>query len=123
MEIQIIDHKRVSVVSITGRVDGSTAGEFETTLNELTEAGKNNLILDMSEVDFVSSAGLRILVNTRKAVQASGGDIVLASPSDQVIETLDIAGLDVLFQQYPDLSSGCRNVASRSRGDSTRLLN
>jgi anti-sigma B factor antagonist len=102
MEIQIIDHKRVSVVSITGRVDGSTAGEFETTLNELTEAGKNNLILDMSEVDFVSSAGLRILVNTRKAVQASGGDIVLASPSDQVIETLDIAGLDVLFQQYPD---------------------
>jgi anti-anti-sigma factor len=105
MEIQIIDHKRVSVVSIIGRVDGSTAGEFETTLNELRESGKNNLVLDMSEVDFVSSAGLRVLVNTRKAVQSSGGSIVLASPSEQVIETLDIAGLDVLFQQYPDRES------------------
>lgn len=102
MEIQISDHKRVSVVAITGRVDGSTAGEFESALTTLTDEGKNNLILDMSEVDFVSSAGLRVLVNTRKAVNSAGGKIVLAEPSQQVIETLDIAGLDVLFEQFKD---------------------
>jgi anti-anti-sigma factor len=102
MEIQITDHKRVSVLSVTGRVDGSTAGEFENALNGLTEAGKNNIVLDMSEVDFVSSAGLRVLVNTRKTVKSAGGKILLAEPSQQVIDTLDIAGLDVLFEQFED---------------------
>ncbi len=102
MEIQVTEHKRVSVVAVTGRVDGSTAGEFEAALNELTEAGVNNIILDMSDVDFVSSAGLRVLVNTRKNVTSAGGRIVLAEPSEQVVETLDIAGLDVLFEAFED---------------------
>jgi anti-sigma B factor antagonist len=102
MEIQINDHKRVSVVAITGRVDGSTAGEFEAALTSLTDAGKFNIILDMSDVDFVSSAGLRVLVNTRKVVNSAGGKILLAEPSQQVIDTLDIAGLDVLFEQFED---------------------
>lgn len=102
MEIQINDHKRVSVVAITGRVDGSTAGEFEAALTSLTDAGQFNIILDMSDVDFVSSAGLRVLVNTRKVVNSAGGKILLAEPSQQVIDTLDIAGLDVLFEQFED---------------------
>ena len=102
MELQVTDHKRASVLAVTGRIDGSTAGDFEAALTELTDAGQNNIILDMSDVDFVSSAGLRVLVNTRKAVNAAGGKIVLAEPSQQVIETLDIAGLDVLFEQFTD---------------------
>jgi anti-anti-sigma factor len=102
MEIQVTEHKRVHVVSISGRVDGSTAGEFENALNELTQAGKNSLVLDMAEVPFISSAGLRVLVNTRKVVKSAGGNIVIAAPSQQVIETLDIAGLDVLFERFSD---------------------
>lgn len=102
MELQVTDHKRASVLAVSGRIDGSTAGDFEAALTELTEAGQNNIVLDMSDVDFVSSAGLRVLVNTRKAVNAASGRIVLAEPSQQVIETLDIAGLDVLFEQFPD---------------------
>jgi anti-anti-sigma factor len=70
MDIQVTDHKRVSVVTILGRIDGSTAGEFETALTGVTDAGNNNIVLDMSDVDFVSSAGLRVLVNTRKVVNS-----------------------------------------------------
>jgi anti-sigma B factor antagonist len=102
MDIQITDHKRVSVVAVSGRIDGSTAGEFEAALTGVTDAGNNNIVLDMSDVDFVSSAGLRVLVNARKAVNSGGGKIVLAEPSQQVVETLDIAGLDVLFEQFDD---------------------
>ncbi|TFH37204.1 MAG: anti-sigma factor antagonist [Anaerolineales bacterium] len=101
MEIQVTEHKRVNVISITGRVDGSTAGEFENAMSELAQAGKNNLVLDLTEVDFISSAGLRVLVNSRKAVKSAGGNIVLV-PSQQVTETLDIAGLDVLFEHFAD---------------------
>jgi anti-anti-sigma factor len=102
MDIQISEHKRVSVITVSGRIDGSTAGEFEAVLTGVTEEGNKNIIIDMSDVDFVSSAGLRVLVNTRKAVNSAGGKILLAEPSQQVVDTLDIAGLDVLFEQFDD---------------------
>jgi anti-anti-sigma factor len=102
VEIQTQEHKRVVVVTVEGRIDSATAGEFEDVLNGFTQQGKNNIVVDLSEVDFISSAGLRVLVTTRKAVKGSGGDIVFAASSDQVLETLEIAGLDVLFEQFPD---------------------
>ena len=100
MEITVNEYKRVAVITVTGRVDSATATEFETTINEVIEKGKHNLVLDLSDVEFLSSAGLRVLVTTRKTLQAAGGDIVLAEPSDRVVETLDTAGLDVLFERY-----------------------
>jgi anti-anti-sigma regulatory factor len=42
------------------------------------------------------------MVTGRKAVQGSGGDLVIAQPSQRVVDTLDIAGLDVLFKSFPD---------------------
>jgi anti-anti-sigma factor len=102
VDIQTQEHKRVVVVSVTGRIDSATASEFEDALNEFTQQGKNNIVLDLSEVDFISSAGLRVLVTARKAVKGAGGEIAIANSSDQVLETLEIAGLDVLFDQYPD---------------------
>jgi anti-anti-sigma factor len=100
VEITVNEYKRVAVITVTGRVDSATATEFENTVNEVIEKGKHNLVLDLSEVEFLSSAGLRVLVTTRKTLQAAGGDIVLAEPSDRVVETLDTAGLDVLFERY-----------------------
>jgi anti-sigma B factor antagonist len=102
MEIDVKEYKRVSVITVTVRIDSATSSEFEQELNELTEAGRVNLVLDLSAVEFISSAGLRVLVTTRKAVKSAGGDVVLAKPSDQVIETLEIAGLDVLFDKFPN---------------------
>lgn len=102
MQIETQEHKRVVVVTVEGRIDSATAGEFEDALNEFTQQGKNNIVLDLSDVDFISSAGLRVLVTARKAVKGAGGEIVFANSSEQVLETLEIAGLDVLFDQYPD---------------------
>ncbi len=102
MEIQTVEYKRVSVVTVTGRIDSATARDFESELNDLTSKGKNNIVLDLGEVDFISSAGLRVLVTTRKAVRSAGGNLVLAGPSERVKETLEIAGLDVLFDEFED---------------------
>ena len=102
MDVTTKEYKRVSVVEVEGRIDSANATEFENALSSLTKQGKNNIVLDLSQVDSISSAGLRVLVNTRKAVKAAGGDLVLAQPSDRVKETLDIAGLDVLFEAFDD---------------------
>lgn len=105
MDIEVVEYKRVVVVSVRGRIDGATSGEFESTIHAEMQKGKNNIILDMSEVEFISSAGLRVLVTKRKAVKSAGGDIVMAGPSQQVIDTMDIAGLDILFRQFDDRES------------------
>lgn len=102
MEIDVKEYKRVSVIAVSGRIDSATSSEFENELNNLTETGRVNLVLDLSAVEFISSAGLRVLVTTRKAVKSAGGDVVLAKPSTQVNETLEIAGLDVLFEKFPN---------------------
>lgn len=102
MDISTQEHKRVVVVTVSGRVDSVTASDFEAVVTELIDGGKTKIAIDMDAVDFLSSAGLRVLVTARKSVKGAGGDLVLAQPSKRVVETLDIAGLDVLFTSYPD---------------------
>lgn len=101
MEISKHVYKRVSVIAVKGRVDSSTADQFESAVTDELKTGQRNLVFDLSEVDFLSSAGLRILVMSRKEAQKGGGVVRLAQPSDRVKETLEIAGLDVLFEAYP----------------------
>ena len=102
MEISIHEYKRVGVVSVEGRIDGQTAPKFEAQLKELIQSGKKNIVLDMSAVDFMSSSCLRVMLTTRKSLMGIGGRLVLADPSQRVTETLDIAGIDVLFDVFPD---------------------
>lgn len=105
MEISIKEHNRAAVITPRGRIDSSTAGQFEQALNQAMENGQKNIVLDMEAVEFLSSAGLRAMVNARKALQALGGDLRLANPSERVSDTLSIAGLDVLFLSFPDRES------------------
>jgi anti-anti-sigma factor len=102
VDISIHEYKRVGVVTVGGRIDGSTSPKFETELKELMKTGKKNIILDMSAVDFMSSSCLRVMLTTRKSLMGKGGRIVLADPSQRVTDTLDIAGIDVLFDVFPD---------------------
>ena len=101
MELKTAEYKRAAVVSVSGRVDSATSGELETALKGLIGKGTRNLVLDFSAVDFLSSSGLRVMVTTRKALKEAGGEVVIAQPSDRVRETLELAGLDVLFTSYP----------------------
>jgi anti-sigma B factor antagonist len=101
MEISREAYKRVTVITVGGRVDSSTADQFESTVTEELKSGQRNLVFDLSQVDFLSSAGLRILVMSRKEAQKGGGVVRLAQPSERVKETMEIAGLDVLFEYYP----------------------
>lgn len=102
MEIQSQEYKRVAVVTISGRIDSATSTEFEAALQDAIAKGKRNLILDMSQVEFLSSSGLRVLVTTLKTLRKTGGDICIAQPSQRARDAIDIAGLDVLFKSFDD---------------------
>jgi anti-sigma B factor antagonist len=102
VEITTKEYRRVAVISVSGRIDTSTSTQFEETINDLIDNGHFNLVMDFNEVDFLSSSGLRILVTTRKKLREMGGDVVLANPSQRAADSVEIAGLDKLFQSYPN---------------------
>ena len=103
MNIETRELKHVSVVKITGRVDSNTAPDVEKALQELIDADRHQVVLDLQDTDYMSSAGLRVLVSTLKAAKKSGGDLKLAQPSGRVKEVLDLAGLTPVFKVHGDV--------------------
>jgi anti-sigma B factor antagonist len=100
MEVNTQNFKRVDLVTVSGRVDSSSAPELDQALKDLTGAGRSSLVLDLSQVDYMSSAGLRSLVSALRDCKKQGGDVRLATPSARVSDVLNLAGLDSIFQVY-----------------------
>ncbi len=105
MDITTNEYKRCSLVSVSGRVDSNTAPTFEEALKKVIEGGQRNVVLELSGVGFMSSAGLRGMVSSLKACKKGGGNLVVATPSDRVSEVLKLAGLSSLFSVYDDITS------------------
>jgi anti-sigma B factor antagonist len=101
MEISTQEQKHVSVMSVSGRVDSATAPDLENSLKKLVEADKTQIVLDLKDVEYMSSAGLRAMVSTLKAVKRVNGDLRLANPSPRVEEVLRLAGLTSIFSIHP----------------------
>ena len=88
---------KVMVLVIEGRLDSSTSGDLEKKLLPMIEAGDKNLVLDFAAMDYISSAGLRVLLMAAKMVGKQGGKVVLASLNANVKEVFDIAGFTSIF--------------------------
>jgi anti-sigma B factor antagonist len=103
MKIETRELKHVSVVTVSGRVDSSTAPDLQKALQDLLDTDHTQLVLDLKDVDYMSSAGLRVLVAMQKAAKKNGGALRVAQPSVRVNEVLELAGLTPVFDIYPDV--------------------
>lgn len=104
LDISVQSFKRVDLVTVSGRVDSSTSPDLEAALEERMAEGRYNLVVDLSEVSYLSSAGLRTLVSALRNCKKKGGDVRIASPSERVSEVMSLAGLDSLFTSYDDVT-------------------
>ena len=93
----------VTVVAAVGNIDTNTFEPFMKKTKELIDGGARYILVDLTNVPYMSSAGLRVLVAMHKAAKKSGGGLCLAQPSDRVREVLDLAGLTPVFVIYPDV--------------------
>lgn len=100
MEVTVTEMNRVDLITVNGRVDSSNASQLGEKLNQQIDTGSVNLVVDLSGVEYMSSAGLRELVAGLKRVKKDGGDLRLCNPSDRVREVLDLAGLSTIFEIY-----------------------
>ena len=104
LDISVQTLKRVDVVTVSGRVDSNTSPDLEAALEERMAEGRYNLVVDLSDVNYLSSAGLRTLVSALRTCKKKGGDVRIASPSERVFEVMALAGLDSLFTSYDDVT-------------------
>ncbi len=86
----------VTVAVLDGRLDTTTAPAAEAQLLGMIGAG-TKLVADLSKVNYVSSAGLRILLKAAKQAKQEGGGFALAAPQAPVREVLDISGFDKIL--------------------------
>ncbi len=92
-------------LEISGRLDAMTAPTAEAELARAVDAGDGRLVLDLSGLDYISSAGLRILLTPAKRVARAEGRLVLFGLQPQVREVLEISGLLPIFKVAADASA------------------
>ncbi len=104
MEITEKAYKRSTVLKVTGRIDSETSPELEKAIAKLNKKGQYSIVVDLSSVDFVSSAGLRVLVSARKKSRRyNRGDVRLCGLSPRLKAAFDLVGFDMLFQIFDKL--------------------
>ncbi len=90
-------------MKLSGRIDSSNVSEFEGAIGKLQQQGRYCLVLDMEKLNYMSSAGLRAMVAALKVSKNKGGNVVIAAPTERMVDTLKLVGFQTLFPQYDDV--------------------
>ena len=103
MEITTKEFKSCDLVVLNGRVDSSTAPQLTEALEGITGGGRFKIVLDMSDLEYMSSAGFRALLSSQRVCKRyNRGEIVLAAVPERVKEALELAGFTELFKTFDD---------------------
>ena len=99
----IVQRERNGVMelSISGRLDAVSAVEADKDFSNVIDAGHENLLVNLGSLDYISSAGLRVLLVVAKRIQQNGGKVVLCSLSPNVREVFEISGFSSIFNIFP----------------------
>lgn len=103
MEISQTSFNTSEMISVSGRIDSYTAPKLSEVLHRVTENDQYRIIINLDKVNYVSSAGLRILIDIQKLCKSNGeGETILVAVPSRVYETLELAGFTPLFRFFSD---------------------
>lgn len=98
------------VVKVRGVVDFWSAGPLQEQVNFALQGRRPHLVFDLSEVTFVDSTGLGLLVSVHRRAESGGGWLHIAGPSPQVRRVLEATNLDQIFRLYPDVDAAAADA-------------
>jgi anti-sigma B factor antagonist len=99
MEISTRTRNDIHIVAIAGSLDSTTSPEAQKALDAVL-AGARKVALDFSELDYISSAGLRVLLGAAKKLRASGGTLRMFGLNPSVREVFEISGFSAILAVY-----------------------
>ena len=103
--VEVRQQGAFTVIDVSGEIDIDTAPELREVLLEVTDAGADRLVFDLSRVTFVDSVGLGVLVLARKKMLLRQGSVGIVAPTRRVVAIFKISGLDKLFRLRPTLAA------------------
>jgi anti-sigma B factor antagonist len=95
--------REVCLVAVTGELDLSTADQVGRPIDEARSRGASTVVADLSNVSFIDSAALAMLVEKTKSVQKHSGEVVVVASDPRVLRTFEVSGLDRVFRIFPTL--------------------
>ena len=90
---------------MTGEIDMATAPRFRQRLLAVISAGAQDVVIDLSEVDFIDSTGLGVLMGAAKRVRSSGGDIRLVMKGSRLAELIELTRLDRVLDVFDSVAT------------------
>ena len=110
MEISSKKEKGSLIVSVNGRIDAVTAPDFERNLSEWISTGETVMIVNLSDLEYISSAGLRSILAIAKVLKAKGGKMLFAGLKGTVKDVFKISGFGSIFQIFETESDALKQV-------------
>lgn len=105
MDVQVKPIEGATVITVSGDIDGSTAPTLQETILSAAQPG-SRLLLDMSGVGFMSSAGLRVMLILHRQISSGKGNVVLVGLSDDIKDTMAATGFLKFFTTADTLDAG-----------------
>jgi anti-sigma B factor antagonist len=105
------------IIALVGQIDAHTAPEFDRFLEQtIRTAGQSKLVLDFTEVEYISSAGLGVLMGYVEETRSKGGDIRLAALPERIYHILDLLGFPLVFKIYSMVNEAVSSYQETNNG-------
>jgi anti-sigma B factor antagonist len=107
-EVTVSEQPGIPVLAVRGEIDVASAPEFHASLSDLIGQGHEVVMVDLSEVSFIDSTGLGVLVGAEKEMRQSSRDLRLVVTQPQITRLLELTGLDEVFTVLSSTSDAVR---------------
>ena len=100
LDFEITDRQSsgdTQIVAVTGEIDLFTAPEFKQRVSAPIDAGRSNVIVDLTATTFIDSSSLGVLIGAHRRLKLRGGSLVVVCDNDAIVKTFRITGLDGVF--------------------------
>jgi len=110
MEAQVEEKGEVVVVHIEGRLDAASSPQLEKQINGVIDAGHFKVILDCTNLDYLSSAGMRLMLSVFKKLKGVEGKLVACNLKDEVMNVIKMAGFHQVLEFYPSIEESMNHL-------------
>ncbi len=110
MKIVKVEKEGVVCLKIDGRLDGKTASEAESTVKGVLKEGRQQLLFDLSQMEYISSAGLRVILMAVKELRSKKGKVVLCGLTPYVKEIFDVSNFSSIIPITDSVETGLQQM-------------
>jgi anti-sigma B factor antagonist len=104
------------VIAVKGEIDLFTAPEFKQRVSAPIDAGRSNIVVDLSSTTFIDSSSLGVLIGAHRRLKLRGGSLIVVCDNEAIVKTFRITGLDGVFTLVPSLDDALDGDAAVGAG-------